>query len=282
MKAYARSYAWWPGIDKELEIMIKNCDQCQEFRHNPPRAPIQHWESPGGPWIRLYIDFAGPFQEQTFLIDAYSKWTEVCRVPSTSSSNVIRELRRLFASFGVPETIVSDNDTSFKSEMMEKFYKLNGIKFIFIAPYHPSSNGQAERAVQTTKQSLEILKEGDWETKISRFLLKQHSTPSIATGVSPAEMMLKRKLRTPLDGLSPWHKHRPSTIKKTPVGARQLQIEDRVRMLTHKKEGPKWTRATVEKKTGPLSYQVKEDRTQKLHKRHIDHLRYIPKLRERD
>jgi len=89
-----------------------------------------------------------------------------------------------------------------------------------------------KRAVQTTKQSLKILKEGDWETKISRFLLKQHSTPSIATGVSPAEMMLKRKLRTPLDSLLPWHKHRPLNIKETPVGARQLQIEDRVTMLT--------------------------------------------------
>lgn len=254
-KAYARSYAWWPGIDRELEIMIKTCDQCQETRPNTPRAPIQHLQpNPGRPWIRLHIDFAGPFQGQTFLIvvDAYTKWTEVYRIPSTSSNNVIRELRRLLASFGLPEPIVSDNDALCKSDEMQKFCKINGIEFIFIAPYNPSSNGQAERAVQTTKQSLKILKEGDWETKISRFLFKQHSTPSASTGISPAKMMFNRKLRTPLDTLSPRHTYRPKITKNTPAGARRLQIDDVVRKRTHKKEGPKWTRAIVEKKTGPI------------------------------
>lgn len=279
-KACARSYAWWPGINNDVELKIKNCDQCQEVRNDPPRAPVQMWESPGEPWTRLHVDFAGPFQGQTFLIivDAYTKWTEVRRVPSTSSSNVIRELRKLFATFGIPKMIVSDNDISFRSREMESFYEQNGIKFVFIVPYHPSSNGQAERAVQETKKSLKTLREGDWETKISRFLLKQHSMPAAATGLPPAELMLRTKIRTPLNSILPGGSERTARTKETPKGARDLQVRDNVLMKTHKPKGPKWTKATVQKRTGPLSYEIREDATGISHKRHIDHLRKIPNV----
>lgn len=170
-KAYARSYAWWPGIDDDIETMVSNCDGCQEIRNNPLRAPIENWEIPQNPWTRLHIDFEGPFQGQSFLIvvDATSKWIEVVRVPSTTSKRVIIELRRLFATFGTPQMIVSDNDTSFKFTEMAEFTKKNGIKQVFVAPYHPAANGQAERFVQTTKRNLKILVDGNWKKKLAVF-----------------------------------------------------------------------------------------------------------------
>lgn len=200
-KAYARSYTWWPHIDDEIESMVSNCNRCQINRNNPPKAPIQNWEIPTEPWSRLHIDFAGPFKGQIFfiIVDSRSKWIEVKRIASMSTKNVIEEFRKLFAAFGVPKTIVSDNDTSFKSEEMAEFLKNNGIEQIFVAPYHQASNGRAERAVQTTKRTLEKLIEGTWETKLSRFLFRQHTTPSVSTGKTPAEILFGRKLRTPLD-----------------------------------------------------------------------------------
>ena len=88
------------------------------------------------------------------VVDAHSKWPEVIPVSSTTSSSTIEVLRDLFARFGIPEQIVSDNGTQFVSEEFQAFIKSNGIRHITSAPYHPATNRLAERAVQTFKQAL--------------------------------------------------------------------------------------------------------------------------------
>ncbi len=46
MKALACSFVWWPGMDKELELKVKQCEPCQKNQHLPAMAPIQPWEFP--------------------------------------------------------------------------------------------------------------------------------------------------------------------------------------------------------------------------------------------
>ena len=82
------------------------------------------------------------------IVDAYSKWLEVFQ---TTTSNTIECLRETFARFGVPEELVSDNGTQFTSAVFKKFCLKIGIKHLTTAPYHPQSNGQAERFVDTLK-----------------------------------------------------------------------------------------------------------------------------------
>ena len=108
---------------------------------------------------------------------------------SSTSAATISLLRRSFASLGLPEVIVSDNAANFTSEEFEQFLRKNGIKHVKTPPYHPSSNGLAERAVQTFKEGMRKLKEGSLETKLSRFLFKYCLTPQSTTGVLPSELM---------------------------------------------------------------------------------------------
>ena len=61
MKSLARSYLWWPGLDKGIEDLVKKCKRCQELRALPPQTPVHPWECPKTPWTRVYIDHAGPF-----------------------------------------------------------------------------------------------------------------------------------------------------------------------------------------------------------------------------
>ena len=96
--------------------------------------------------------------------------------------------------------MVSDNATAFTGEEFAKFLSENGIRHVRTPPYHPASNGLVERAVQTFKEGLKRLKSGSLNT---RFLLRYRITPHSATGSSPAEMMMGRKLRTHLDLLQP-------------------------------------------------------------------------------
>ena len=96
----------------------------------------------------------GPFEDRMFviLIDAHSKWIEAFWTQKATSRVVFDALRTIFARFGIPETIVSDNGTPFVSEEFIHFLHQNGIKHNASAPYHhPASNGLAERAVQIVK-----------------------------------------------------------------------------------------------------------------------------------
>jgi len=104
----------------------------------------------------MHIDYAGPFQGRMFLIivDSHSKWLEVGVTHSASSAVIIVKLQTTFTALGLPEMIVSDNRTCFSSQEFQTFVKQNGIQHIRMSAYHPSSNGLAERYVQTVKESL--------------------------------------------------------------------------------------------------------------------------------
>ncbi len=85
--------------------------------------------------------------------------------------------------------------------------KQNGIQHLTTAPYHPSSYGLAERAVQTVKEGLKKMT-GPLETRIPRFLFKYRVTPKATTGQTPAELLMGRRIRTHLDLLYPTKQQR--------------------------------------------------------------------------
>ena len=109
----------------------------------------------------------------------------------------------MFATHGLPEIIISDNGTAFTSNEFQEFTSKNSIRHIKTAPYHPASNGLAERAVQTFKEGLKKLTEGSVETKLARFLFQYRLTPHSTTGKSLAELLMGRQLRAHLDKLIP-------------------------------------------------------------------------------
>ena len=123
MKNLARSYIWWPGIDKDIENTVAHCNTCPIHQPAPVQAPIHPWEYPNRPWSRVHVDHAGPFHGKQFLllIDAHSKWLEVHIVGSTSSSVTINKLCDIFAIHGIPEQLVSDNGSAFTSNEFSQF-----------------------------------------------------------------------------------------------------------------------------------------------------------------
>ncbi|XP_047988541.1 uncharacterized protein K02A2.6-like [Leguminivora glycinivorella] len=204
-KAIARSYFWWPGLDRDIESLIQNCQTCKEVRNMP--AKVTHrWITPPKAWSRLHIDFAGPFMGKVFLvlIDSYSKWPEVKIVSDQSSSMVINKLDEIFAEQGLPDTIVSDNGKAFASEEICQYFKNNGIRHILVPPYHPASNGQAERTVQTLKLKLKKMSHIPWATRLHKILYGLRTTPSSVTGKTPAELLNNRRFRTNFDRLHPF------------------------------------------------------------------------------
>ena len=153
-KNLARFYVWWPKIDEDFEHLAKSCEPCQLNRNDPEKHSSHSWQYPSKPWERIHIDFCGPFRNHMYLIvvDAYSKWPEVIRMSSsTSTSETIKVLLSLFSRHSLPDKLVSDNGPQFRSDEFKEFMLNCGILHIKTAPYHPQTNGEAERFIQTFK-----------------------------------------------------------------------------------------------------------------------------------
>jgi len=124
-------------------------------------------------------------------VDAYSKCIDAQMVNTATSYTTVEHLRTLCTTHGIPEVLVMDNGTPFTSKEFSEFTKRNAIHHVRVFPYHPSSNGLAERAVKTFKEGMKKAgNKGSIECRMSRLLFQYRITPQSTTGVSPAELLL--------------------------------------------------------------------------------------------
>lgn len=270
-KSIARSYFWWPKLDKAIEEEIKSCATCQACRNHPPKAPHHPWLETTNPWSRLHLDFAGPFKGKTYLIvvDAHSGWPEIVSTSSMTSKTVIQHLSVMFATHGLPDVLVSDNGTPFVSAEFQEFVTRHGIRHKTSAPYHPSTNGTAERMVQTLKQMLRKSSGGGSSTDLLRILFAIRTTPRATTGRSPAEMLMNR---TPRSLWSRLHPH--TSTRKAPVdpqGTRSFKEGDLVSARNYSGQGDKWLPGRIRRVLGPVLYEVTLQTGDHV-RRHIDQL----------
>ncbi|UYV69217.1 K02A2.6-like, partial [Cordylochernes scorpioides] len=276
-KALARGLCWWPKMDGDIERMISSCSVCLSCSHDPPKTDVYPWIWPSRPWSRLHIDHAGPFQGKLFLVvvDAYSKWIEAKIVSTTSTETTINCLKEIFATHGLPDVIVSDNGTSFTSELFRTFLKRNGVRHILCAPYHAASNGQVERAIQTLKNLLRKNSSGNWTTRLSRSLLSMRIAINSTTQKSPAQLLMNRNLKSLINKFHP-----------EGVSEGRMRQEDRFirnwkphrvvnegqAVIARGYHGPRWLPGVVREKTGPVSIKVETDEGAILN-RHLDQVR---------
>ena len=87
------------------------------------------------------------------------KWLEVHPITTATSAVTIEKLKFIFSTHGLPDMIVSDNKSVFTSNEFTNFMKQNGITHVKASLYHPSTDGLAERAVQTFKSNMKKLTE---------------------------------------------------------------------------------------------------------------------------
>jgi len=139
MKNLARSYVWWPNMDQQIEDFVKSCGVCQALMTSIPHDSYVPWSWPTRRWQRLHMDF-GCFMgtELLVVLDAHSKWPEVRIMTDIKCTTVIVALRSMFAAFGLPEEMVSDNGQPFASREMADFLQANGVVQSFFAHIPPT------------------------------------------------------------------------------------------------------------------------------------------------
>ena len=147
-----------------------------------------------------------------------------------------------------------------------------------MAPYHPASNGLAERAVRTIKQGLRKMTEGSLSAQIARFLFQYRNTPHSTTGMIPAELLMGRKLRSRLDLVRPSLQRHVQDKQEQQRRHHDLHAKqhtfvegEKVYVKNHRAGDP-WLPGEIIKATGPVSYTVKRADGNVV-RSHQDHIR---------
>lgn len=203
MKQRLRSKVWWPGMDKDIEQFCKSCYGCQLVTQGDKPEPMIRREMPTKPWEHLCADFLGPLPsgDNLFVIvDYYSRWKEIFIVKTITSGKVIECLKSVFAVHGLPLSLQTDNAQYFNSEELNTFLRNLNIEHRNTTPLWPQANGEVEIQNKGIMKRIRIAhaENRSWKEDLQIYLLMYRSTPHSTTGVSPAELLFKRKLRTKL------------------------------------------------------------------------------------
>jgi len=271
MKALARNHVWWPKIDADIEARSKKCSACQIHSNDAVKQPPSQWPYPAEPWDRIHIDYAGPFESKMHLVivDAHSKWIEVESMTTATSSSTIEVLQRLFAQFGYPRVLVSDNGPQFASKEFRQFLEHCGTTHLTSSPYFPATNGAAERSVQTFKQAMRAEKRGGrtFKAALQDFLMQYRATPHTTTNESPAQLFLGRSIRTRLTQIRDVPVAESPTAKTLPDDAQADATLKTAKPLSYSNGDcvyvrvygklQRWTAGVVESRFGTKSFTIK-------------------------
>ncbi|KAG1940203.1 protein NYNRIN-like [Pimephales promelas] len=165
-KRRAREAIYWPGINKDIEETIAKCDICLRHHYKQVKEPMLVAELPNAPWQK----------------------------------SVILHMKGFFARHRIPQCVVSDNGPQYDCEEFKEFAKHYGFRHVTSSLLYPQANGQAEKGVQIVKRLLKKAKDGKTDPHLA--LLSYRAAP-LECGASPAELLMKRKLRTTLPQLQP-------------------------------------------------------------------------------
>lgn len=283
-KMLARSKVYWPNIDEDIERTVKCCETCATVPKSPIKCTLKSWPVPSKPWSRIHADYAGPVNGQFYLVivDAYSNWPEVFKTASTTSTKTIELFSEVFTRNGLCDTLVTDNGSQFISAEFKNFTDSNGIEHLRTAPYHPQSNGKAEKFVDLLKTGLSKA-DGNADQKLREFLSVYRRTPSYTLGgKSPSELINGRPMKTTLDLLQPPPKQ--SALRNDTMeqqfnefhGAKwkEFAVGDRVYFKIHSSNTSwKWTPARIIAIVGRVNYTIELETGKIIRKAHANQLK---------
>ena len=112
----ARDTLYWPRMTTEIKEYISKCDVCMTHRTSQGKEPILQHEFISRPLAKVAADLC-EFDNRVLLVvrDYYSNYIKVAHLNNLTSRAVIKELKAIFARFGVPDTLVTDNGAQFSS-----------------------------------------------------------------------------------------------------------------------------------------------------------------------
>ncbi|GJR54711.1 putative reverse transcriptase domain-containing protein [Tanacetum coccineum] len=206
-----RNY-WWPGMKRDCAKYVERCLTCLKVKaeHQKLYGKIQPLEIPVWKWEKITMDFVTKLPRTTKKHDAI--WVIVDRLTKSAHFIPIREkmpvhklakiyVHEIVARHGVPVSIVSDRDGRFTSNFWRDFQEELRTRLHMSTTFHPQTDGQSERTIQTLEDMLRacVIDFGEnWDDQLPLVEFAYNNSYHASINMPPYEMLYGRKCRTPL------------------------------------------------------------------------------------
>lgn len=201
----AKDFLFWPNLNNDVKEYITNCVSCAVHQRKPNELPIINKQIPTYPFEIVASDlFQFMGKDYMVVTDSYSGFIEFKKLKNTSTKIVIAVLKELFAKFGIPRVLETDNGPQYVSQEFKEFVKKWKFDHVTSSPYHPRGNGLAERAVQTVKN---ILRKCHYEKSDAHLAMLHFMNTERDDLGSPAQRLYQRNIRSTIPQSSSTLKH---------------------------------------------------------------------------
>ena len=225
-KHRARQTCYWPTMNMEIEKMIQKCNECLHYKPSKKVEELHPHTVPTRPWQKVGTDlFELGGNDYVLVTDYYSLYPELYKLKHATSQCVIETLKDSFARHGIPDELVSDNGSQYKSYKFNNFAREWEFNHTTSSPRYPKSNGLAESSVKTVKNMMKKCLASNLDVK--KALLSIRNTP-LSCGRSPAELLMNRTLRDNMPRL-------PTLTNTKTAGSRDLMAERNKQKQQHDK-----------------------------------------------
>ncbi|GJW21164.1 retrotransposon protein, putative, ty3-gypsy subclass [Tanacetum coccineum] len=207
-----KQHFWWSGMKRDVATFVSKCLVCQQVKIEHQRASglLQPLEIPVWKWDEISMDFVTGLPRTQRKHDAI--WVVVDRLTKTAHFLPIRKdfsISRLAEMFqqeivrlhGTPSAIVSDRDPRFTSRFWKGLQNAWGTRLKFSTAFHPETDGQSERTIQTLEDMLRSCAlewTGNWDDYICLVEFAYNNSWHASIKCAPFEMLYGRKCRAPI------------------------------------------------------------------------------------
>ncbi|GJU57909.1 putative reverse transcriptase domain-containing protein [Tanacetum coccineum] len=207
-----RDLYWWPGMKRDIAEYVSRCLTCSKIKaeHQKPSGFLQQPEIPEWKWEKITMDFVTKLPKSSSGHDTI--WVVVDRLTKSAHFLPIREdykteklakiyTNEIVARHGVPVSIISDRDGRFTSHLWQAFQEALGTRLDMSTAYHPQTDGQSERTIQTLEDMLRACVMdfgGSWDTHLPLIEFSYNNSYHTSIKCAPFEALYGRKCRSPV------------------------------------------------------------------------------------
>ncbi|GKB77111.1 putative reverse transcriptase domain-containing protein [Tanacetum coccineum] len=203
---------WWPNMKDDIATYVSKCLTCAKVKaeHQRPSGLLQQPKIPEWKWEHITMDFvtglprtSSGYDSFWVIVDRLTKSAHFLPMKKTDSMEKLTRLylKEVVCRHGVPLSIISERDFQFASGFWRSLQNALGANLNMSTAYHPETDGQSERTIQTLEDMLRawvIDFGGSWDRHLPLVEFSYNNSYHASINAAPFEALYGRKCRSPV------------------------------------------------------------------------------------